>query len=656
MTLFIPEGQSSTGAMLQSRRMFRKLEGDYVVRTTLGQDHWAPDLFLQHEPYRWLAIVVFEQSFEALDPAQLFATEQQARFRALLAQMHALGSSGAGKLVVMWDCDSQQSEVLWNHYAKTHDIRLMSKKTFIEQGHVQLPRLLGQLTSNAHQALMSQYFPEAEIPGLCTTRRQMVRDNSAKATRFFLDAQQEWASKLDLELPFEQVETVADFSVRLVNGVAGSGKTLIAANRAMILARRFPDQQVLMLIHNAPVVKDLLHRLKTAYGDKPANLTIKTASSWVRQQWVNRFHEQPEMPFTDGPATALIQHYRDLTCPDLKPSNAQVLDEFHFINDTVIAGQADYLVVDRAGQGFALRKEERQQIWSLYEKVSTALLTQTPRLRLWSALGRDLCLASEPEKLTRYHHILVDEAQFFAPSWFQLLNATLQQSQGTLFLCADPNQGFLKSRLSWKRVGLDVSGKTKKLRRSYRTTQALLSAAGQLLADLTQTDPDDYLQPDFTGMDEGTPPLLLLSSSTQDALEQACNELIALRETQGLPLSRMLLLYGPSTDRKQLIKRLEQALGAQHVWNLNTKDAAPNKTDSLRIANLDSATGLEAHTVLLIGLEHLFDAQRLERASDNDREQNARRLYMAMTRASQRLMLVSSKRLPERMGALFEQV
>lgn len=658
MTLFIPEWQRSTGSQVQCKRVLKNLEGDFVVRKCLIEGTWSPDFFLQRGELEWLALMVCEFPFDTLDPGQLFTTEDQAAFSQMLEQLSAVetlaGTPGLRKLVVMWGCDSEQSKTLWTQHCRDRGIRLMSKKTFIECGAEQLPKLLTRLSAHARQTIMGHYFPEAEIAGTLTTRRHFARDNSARTLRFFLDTQQEWASKLDLELPDEQTEMAGDFSVKLINGVAGSGKTLIAASRALILARKFPDQQVLMLIHNVPVVKDLKHRLQCVYGEIPANLSIITALSWISRQWRTLFKQTLRMPKHDREIIGVIQHFRDAEHPDLKPRNEQLLDEFNFINDNVVLNEDDYLKAERAGQGFALRKEERQQVWALYERVTAALFKQSG-LRMWSSLPRDLCLANRSEKLQPYHHILVDEAQFFAPSWFQLIKLTLKGTEGTLFLCADPNQGFLKSRLSWKRVGLDVAGKTKKLRKSYRTTQAILGAANQMLAGVTQTDPDDYLQPDFDGMAAGVPPLFVLSPSPQDAVAQVCNEICAHRKSVELPLSAMLLLYGKSIDKKLLMKTLKAHFGTDQIWDMNETAAVPGHNDSLRIATVESATGLEASVVFLVGLEKLLrNIVQSENVTADELEQNARKLYMAMTRAGQKLVLISSTALPEKIVGLFD--
>jgi superfamily I DNA/RNA helicase len=91
------------------------------------------------------------------------------------------------------------------------------------------------------------------------------------------------------------------------------------------------------------------------------------------------------------------------------------------------------------------------------------------------------------------------------------------------------------------------------------------------------------------------------------------NEMVALAQRRQLPLSAFLPPHGYGPDY-------------------------------LRLANLETATGLEAEVVFLLGMESLLadgapggdrdDALRIRREAD------ARKRYMAMTRASRRLVLV----------------
>lgn len=665
MVTFIPEWTKISGRSIHIKKVLNTLDDICVVRRPIRPLGWAPDMFIQHPDKGWLAITVCDVPFSAIDPGQLFEAAGKAAFDNILESFSNLegfpsSNKPLEKLVVMWSCSPAETAILSGQYFSRFGLRLLSKEQFIQLGDKLIPRLFTDLGEEGSQSLLGTFFPEAEIPDVCTTRRHFSRDNSAKLMRFFLDSEQEWASKLDLDPPQEQVETVKDFSVRLVNGVAGSGKTLIALNRALLLAAMFPSLRILVLIHNTPIVADIKERLHRAHGGIPDNLEISTFSAWAHQQWRNVFQTSLKMPNTPQEVPELIKHYRtQLT--DLKQTEAQLQEEMDFINEFLIATEAQYLDVSRSGRGFALRSNERSQVWTLYVAVTDALAKEGRRM--WSAFPSEMCLAKDHQYLQKYLHILIDEAQFFAPSWFQVIKLSLEP-EGHLFLCADPNQGFMKSRLSWKSIGLDVTGRTKKLRKSYRTTRPILETASRVLAQFVQGDPEDFLEPDFAGMETGNRPLLIYTDTPQDAVDRVTNELAAIVGHGQLPLASLLVIHGDNIQKHLLYDLFGKRFGFEKVWWLNKKEhkkEPPNGygQDYLRLAYLDTATGLEASVVFLIGVESLFFEGEIPGQSTDEqaarREENARKLYMAMTRAGQQLVLVSTQRLPANIEDLFDK-
>jgi superfamily I DNA/RNA helicase len=65
---------------------------------------------------------------------------------------------------------------------------------------------------------------------------------------------------------------------------------------------------------------------------------------------------------------------------------------------------------------------------------------------------------------------------------------------------------------------------------------------------------------------------------------------------------------------------------------------------------INAGAGLESQIVFLVGLRLLFEEEQSLRLSDEEREglirDNTRKLYMAATRAGQRLVLTYSGELP----------
>jgi len=178
----------------------------------------------------------------------------------------------------------------------------------------------------------------------------------------------------------------------------------------------------------------------------------------------------------------------------------------------------------------------------------------------------------------------------------------MQQSlepSGHLFLCADPNQGFMKSRLSWKGAGLDVVGRTKKLRRFYRTTRALLEAASAAVSALGDGESENYLTPEFSGMEPGERPILVYTDSAQDSVDRVTNEIADLLH-RGLSPDAALVVYGDNIEKGALHRILLRKIGTGKVWWLNKseeKKAPPHGhvREYVRMAYVDTATRQALH-------------------------------------------------------------
>jgi hypothetical protein len=667
MATFIPDRVGSSGARsIRIKDTLKALDDAYVVRTPVKRNEWTPDFFVQHPVEGWLAIVVSETPASVLAAGHLFENDARADFENMLTSFQGCtvapaGDEPLGKLVLMWACSPEEVQPVAGQYLVRFGIRLLSRKQFQDVGAKLVARLLTPIGLEAEQAILQRYFPETEIHASCTTRRKLARDNSAQLQRFFLDHQQEWAAKLDLDLeqPADQKELARDFSTRLVNGVAGSGKTLIALARAQLLAELHPEQRILVLIHNTPVVADVRAKLIRTRGGIPANLEINNFSAWAHRQWRNTHKGFLNLPNRVDEVEDLIRHYLEQS-PELRQPIALLREEFDFINESLITEAEQYFKASRAGRGFALRSTERPAVWTLFRKVTKAM--HGSGKKMWSTVPLEICLSADRERLDLYDHVLIDEAQFFAPSWFQAVRLALRPG-GSLFMCADPNQGFMKQRLSWKGVGIDVTGRTKRLRKSYRTTQAILASASAFLAQHAQGDPDDFLVPDLAGMEAGVEPMLIRTDSPQDSVDRLVNELETNISENVFGLGDVLVIYGEKVQKQLLYERLKQRFGDNSVWWLNKDRKEPPdgyKHDYLRIANLETATGLEAHIVFLIGVEDLLSGHlSIDHEGDDPatvREARARKLYMAMTRAGHYLVVLSSQRLPAHAEEAFREL
>jgi len=248
--------------------------------------------------------------------------------------------------------------------------------------------------------------------------------------------------------------------------------------------------------------------------------------------------------------------------------------------------------------------------------------------------------------LPRYDIILVDEAQFFAPLWFEIIKRILAPDTGHLFLVADASQGFLKRGQSWLSSGLEVRGRAHRLTKSYRTTREILDFATLLYRSRLPEDEEEIVVPDLAHMPPGFLPVILPLTSEQDEVTRVINEIRQLAQN-GVPWQDMLLIHASRATVSSIIARLNQAFG---------KDTAvdPAQTDpnnQIRVCSLNAATGLESPIVFLLGVHTLYEREQSIRLSDEERlaliRDNTRKLYMACTRAGQRLVITYVGPLPD---------
>lgn len=491
--------------------------------------------------------------------------------------------------------------------------------------------------------IRARFTPEVVVPVVFTVRPPIERHTAAELDRYLLDYDQEHALKLDLNLPKTGHDTAKDFGLRLINGVAGSGKSLIVLYRAHILRRHFPQQRILILTHNRALIHDLRRRYARLSGNDNG-VEMHTFLGWCRRHW-------PE----DKPWRTLIR-YRDRLeiatqiwheqLRDTAVSELMLLDEIDWYKDRLLFSEADYLAADRSGRGFALSETMRRRLYAAMNAYHHAL--QQRQLMDWGDVPRQLWRYWQEGLigLPRYDFILIDEAQFFAPLWFEIIKQILTPDSGHLFLVADASQGFLKRGHSWQASGLEVRGRVHRLTKSYRTTHEILDFATLLYRTRLPDDEEEIIAPDLWHMPHGVLPVVIPLTSEQDEVTRVINEIRLLHE-HGIPWKDMLVIHASREETSHITRRLNQVFGAGTAVD----PGQINPHNQVRVCSLNAATGLESPIVFLMGIHDLYEMEQSIRLSDEERAElirdNTRKLYMACTRAGQRLVITYVGPLPE---------
>jgi hypothetical protein len=229
----------------------------------------------------------------------------------------------------------------------------------------------------------------------------------------------------------------------------------------------------------------------------------------------------------------------------------------------------------------------------------------------------------------------------------ELIRKALNVQNPHLFVVADPTQGFLGRGSSWKALGLEARGRTHLLRHSYRTTREILQFATLFYRlRLADEKDDDILTPDLLHMPEGAFPQIIPLASPQDEIARIANEVAELIH-EGFPRRHILILHVNGPGAKGLIQAINHRLGKDAA--MDPKNTYPG--DYIRVTTLNAGAGLESPIVFLVGLRELFEEEQSLRLADEEREDlirdHTRKIYMAATRAGQRLVFTYVGELPD---------
>lgn len=476
-------------------------------------------------------------------------------------------------------------------------------------------------------------------------RTLVVRDTEPIAAPLLLDYKQERCARLDLEPDEDTKQLVRDFSVRLVTGVAGCGKTLVLVHRAALLAAHFPEARVLLVSHNRPLVADLRRRLERLGPEHRVHCLSFN-------QWLARTAGPEGDMMQPGEVRRWIERERQrMPMPALRKfSESWLADEMTWMCDHQFADDS-YFEAERKGRGIRLSKNQRREMLGLLRRYRAYLASE--KRDDWSSWPlsvrerRTWAVEREP-----FDHILIDEAQFFAPVWIDLLRHALKPG-GQFFLCADPTQGFLRRRLSWATLGFDVRRRSIRLERPYRSTRAILEFARDFyqrrLPD--EDEPLNLPAPEWLDtLETGRPPLVQHAGSPQDQLARLVTEVRHLTQA-GAPLADiMILVAGRALPQQAVVDYLDTKLGTGAA-SLIKNQSAPEK--SVGVAHLMASTGLERPIVFLLGIDDLAAEEADPRLTPEERGEmirdHTRQVYVGLTRAMERLVVytdAASMRIP----------
>lgn len=276
-----------------------------------------------------------------------------------------------------------------------------------------------------------------------------------------------------------------------VTGGAGTGKTVVAMHRAKVLADREPAEPAPSILFTtftrnlAQVIERDLRLL--GGGGLLERIDVLNVDSFAYRVVQEAEGGRPQIIDDDG-IKGLWQDVVD------EHGIGQTAEFLHSEWEQVILAQgctarAEYFNATRSGRGLRLDRRGRAEVWKAVELLNQRLVDSGRRTFLQLAQAAAGYLATRPVK--PYHHVVVDEAQDLHEQQWRLLRAAVPVGPDDMFIVGDSHQRIYDRRSSLSKVGINIVGRSHRLRINYRTTHEILGWALSLLGEGKFDDLDD---------------------------------------------------------------------------------------------------------------------------------------------------------------------
>lgn len=445
-----------------------------------------------------------------------------------------------------------------------------------------------------------------------------------------------------------------------IRGVSGSGKTSVVLHRARVLARRYGGH-VLVVTYTSSLAKLLQHLSETLCGVERNLITITTAQR-LAQDVLERL--APDVLHSMR-SELDEQQLRGVRLDALRAAGAikalaregwsgrdaerDLDDKLSLVREQYLTGERDRFLTDDHTAG-GLSRETRAAVIDAAKRLDAELerrKTSDGEGLVLHALDAALAKRgievgfSEPEEIPHpfARCVLVDEAQDLSANELRLLMAlTDHQTTDAFFIAADAAQRIFRRDTSLRALGIDVVGRAYVLRKNYRNTRQVLRAARLLLegydiAELEDEDVRSRIDVDLPAR-EGSRPEILRFDSIEQEVGWVADEIERIRRADaGVLGAGIAVLSGSKRHREAVTERLS----SRRIKTAQLRQDIVASSSHVKISTIESAKGHEFSVVFLVGMNDGVIPTGGE--DDPDLLRDARRLYVAVTRARDRVLL-----------------
>lgn len=424
-----------------------------------------------------------------------------------------------------------------------------------------------------------------------------------------------------------------------VFGGAGCGKSLIGIYRAARLASASEQSAILLTAHTPNVISKLGRDLDRLLEDAPearSRITVASFEELVHVLW---------RPGAGSDAKVANDTYLEReVCPDMRGVYTSeqiklIIEQWLGVIDAYGVQTIDqYLAVKHGPEVTCLSRQERKQVWAAVSE-GRKILVRKRRLTLPAMVRQfvgQIAIDGPP-----FTNVVVDEAQLFTPVELEAIRYLAPKGFDDLFFCEDRRQSVRRGAFHWSHVGVDVKGRSFGLGLNYRTTEQIWRFSDRILGS---SDPNESSQNNTQSLLQGEDPEIISCLEEDEEVAAICLKLRALTQ-DGFLAHEIAIIARNSGLLRARAERAARMAGLRSV-ELFKETAAEGSY--ITLTTMENAIGLEFRAVIVIGCEaesrHDYSVglkdTRIQYREDVRSE--AARLYIACTRARERLILTSA--------------
>lgn len=435
-----------------------------------------------------------------------------------------------------------------------------------------------------------------------------------------------------------------------VLGGAGTGKTVVAMHRAKWLAENVfnnSNDKILFTTFTRNLAEDIKSNLrKICSPEIMKRIDVVNIDAWIID--FLRKHNYNYKVIYGKELEKLWERALTMASSEVKVPESFYKEEWEKVvipNDVTTKGE--YIKVARLGRGIRLDRKARILVWNVLEEFKT-LMNEAGVRDADTAMMEARILLQSYGKILPYKSVIVDESQDLGMQAFKLIRQiTGEEHKNDIFIVGDTHQRIYSNKVVLSKCGINIRGRSHRLKINYRTTEETRAWAFNLLNGIKFDDLDTGEEDNkgYKSLVHGPNPEVVNFKNINEEVDYIAKNVKEL-EDQGIELNNICLVA--RTDKQ--LDMYKELLRDRMIksYKIHRKEAEDRQNKIIRVATMHRVKGLEFDYVFLVGVNDGVAPLRsfVESASDNvikNQRIIAERslLYVAATRAKKAVFVSS---------------